>query len=317
MSGALCAAVLVAGALSAGAAPSTQARLAAFHAEAVAQRARLGLEKDAARLEALYPAPEVHLPPGAEPAAACPGQTVEVKLEGRFLPGSLVVLQGEDAEVLEEALSPASWTARVRVLPTAPPRDVLVRVLSPVSETERAARLLDVGCQHRWVLALPGGETLTVRTTWPRGANTSVQATGEWTRGALTEPAALAVHASGAYTFERLPSPQETRARAALAASAPWRALQARAEEAQARVNACSRGPAGGQQACLKANGDALARVERERRALQDQALSGLQPRLGCETLKVSVAAGRLAGEAERCAAGPGRHPVTGTVGPP
>ncbi len=294
---------------------AAQARVDAFQKEAAARRAALGLERGDPRLLAEYPPPALALAQGAEPQTACPGQEVAVKVVGRIAKGSLVVVLSDDVEVTGEKLTDANWEAKVKVKASALPGDVLLRVTTPVSAAWRATRVLDVGCRHRWVLDLAGGERLTVVTAWPKGANTAVQADGTWSKGGQAlGTARLTVRAGETFTFERVESAEETAAAARLRASTDFKAVEARAAEAQARVNRCSSGPPAEQQPCLKTGGEALARVAAERDALRQKALAAVAPRFGCDVVKVKRDADALAGRAEGCRGERAAAAVTGTV---
>lgn len=289
-----------------------QSRPEAFHQRALAERAALKLDAADPRLAAAYPAPV--LTAGDAPLA-CPGQRLAVKVAGRLVAGSLVTVLSEDVVVVNERQTAGGWEATVEVRPNAPPGDVLVRVTSPVSEAWRATRLLDIGCQHRWTMDLATGDRLAVTTRWPVGANTGLTADGVWTRGdRALGTARLGVRSGEAFVFERVPSAEELAAEEKLAASPELKAIEARAAEAQARVNGCATGPAAQQAGCLKQNADALARASAERAAVVDRLTGAARPHFGCARIRVTRAGDGLAGTAERCAGANGPIAVRGTV---
>jgi hypothetical protein len=306
------------GAPASGPGASEQARLEAFRKEAAAQRRKLGLEGDQSKLYAQYPAPEVALA-AAEVPTACPGQRLTVSLTGRFLPGALFVAQSDAVSLSDERQTATTWQATVTVRPDAAPGDVLLRVVTPVSEAFKLTRLLDVGCRHTWALELSTGERLLVKTTWPEGASTAARADAEWSRGTKRLGVLpLTVRGGGGiFTFERVVSPQERAKRAAaqagLQADRDYAALRTKLDAEQRLVDSCRTGPTAALGACLKSHGDELARLEAAMAAKEQRALGGLGPAFGCELVRVQEHAGALSGEAERCV-GAARATATGTV---
>ncbi len=311
------AALAVAGTVRAAAA-GYQARLDAFRKEAAAQRKKLGLEKDQAKLYAAYPTPEVTF---AEDAAGtvCPGKRATVKLPGKFVPGTLFVLKSDDVAVVKEQLTSTEWTAEVEVKPVVAPGEVDVEVVTPVSTAYSSTRLLIIGCTHEWTLNLSSGETLTVRTTWPKDGSTDVTTDGAWTKAgkALGKVQVRVRGASRYFTFERVADAAEQAAQAnafgAALKSPEMKALDARFAKVQEKLTACGKQPPAQMGACMKGPGDEMTAISKEKEALFRKAQSAGAPTFGCDALHVDVSGGQLRGDAEKCPGGKERLTVTGS----
>jgi hypothetical protein len=319
---AVCGLLAAAGAVRA-ASSGYRARLDALRKDAVAQRARLGLDKDRVKLYAGYPTPEVAFGSGSGagraaglPVHACACKTVPVKVTGKFVAGTQFVFESDDVEVLKEAATPTQYEAQVKLRCDLTPRAIVLEIISPVSGASRTVPAIELVCAHSWILTA-GGETLTLRTDWPAGAS-SATAQGSWKKGDATlDTSTFQVNGSvDHFSFERSPTQDEMmdqmKAMQTSMTSPAMKALDGRMAKATAQLTACGKGAPAQMAACMKAPSDELTKIGAEREALMKKAEKAVKA--GCEHLEVDVQPGGvLKGKGERCAGG-GSREVSGTV---
>jgi hypothetical protein len=153
----LAVAVLASAALARAASDARQQRVREFLKEARAQRARAGLTAPA--LARQYPTPEIQLE-RALPLAAGKGATVEV--QGRFLAGSMFVVESDDVAVTSEQLTARGWRAQLAVRPGAPPQPVGLTVYAPVSGSSMHVPAFIVTARYGCRAELAGGLALSL-----------------------------------------------------------------------------------------------------------------------------------------------------------
>lgn len=313
----------VAGIVRAGTANYEQ-RIDAFRKEAAAQRKKLKLERDYEKLITDYPTPEVGFAAGAEPVVICPGRTATVKLTGKFMKGTLFTVESDLVTVVKEQATPTSWEATLKVNGDAAPHDVMINVMSPVSEASRVTRVLDIGCDHTWTMDLETGQRLVVKTSWPKGPHGTLEVPGDWSQGAAKlGTVKLNAHASGNYTFDRVVPQEELTAQmkgfSDMMKSPEWKALDARLTAAQKKIEPCQKVPPAQMSACMKPATDEFNAVAKERDALTKKA-KGSGPKFGCDRVWVRpLPGGKLEGEGEKCTGKDenARVKVTGTITSP
>jgi hypothetical protein len=117
-------------------------RLEALQAEAEAQRKKLGLDADRAKLYAQYPTPEVTFESDLTPVGC--GQSAQVTIEGRFSKRTAFVIRRDDVQALSDKLSATGWQARLRAAPDALPGPIEVAAIAPVSGASSQRRIAEV-----------------------------------------------------------------------------------------------------------------------------------------------------------------------------
>jgi hypothetical protein len=296
-----------------------------FYAKQSAERKQLGL--DAKAIKAKYPTPEVTFSgvgSGGGAAASqcvqlCPGKSGKFVLKGKLPQGSLVVVQSNDVEVVEEKQTSAGWEATVKAKADAAPQLLKVAAISAVSVIQVNVPGLEIGCEHTYTFEVAGGETMVMKVTFPCGKH-EMTATGEWRRGTKV---------LGTYTYQvsrsgnelildRQVPPEEAMAEGqgmmALMQSKEWQALDAQFNAVMAKVQACTKGPQAQMASCMNAQQPEIDKINKERQAMMDanEPMSSLK--FGCGTLDVYASAGTLKGTASQCAGHKRdeRVPVTG-----
>jgi hypothetical protein len=290
-------------------ADDTDKRMDEFRKAALAERKKLGLDKDAAKLKAAYPTPEVQFKgPGAQSCAVvCPGKTATVLLEGKLPLKSGVFVHSLDIEVVKEEVSAKGWEATLKAKPLAPPSRVSVDVLAPVSLAGQYVQGLTIGCGYTWVMDVEAGPTLTVKTDWS-GCAENPSATGEWSlKGkALGTVKLRVVRGEGSdVSFEREQSPEEQTAQLnamqAMMTSPEYKALDARQAALSKELEACGKLPPAKMGECFKKPGQAIEAMSKERAALLEKGQRSAAPAFGCDEVRVTAKDGALDGDAKGC----------------
>lgn len=292
-----------------------QLRLDGLNAKARDERKKKGLERDAAKLFAAYPTPELKL----TALDACPGATLTVKATGKFPEGTAFVFQSDQVEVLSEKAAPTSYEAEVRVKPNTLPQGVSLVSVSPVSNAQRSVVAINVGCKQVWTVKLDTGETLTVRTAWPKGAAATAKGPGEWLAGSKATKSDFEVTGSaGDFVLRRSVPADELNARVRKLQDAmkspEQKKLMDRQNIAITKLQECAKlvNDMTRMQACMQPVNAEMTAISEAQQALQKGAAS--KPAVGCETLRVEVdAAGALTGTGDECF-DLQSHALTGTV---
>jgi hypothetical protein len=100
----------------------------AFRKEASAQLQKLGITREAAKAKQFTP--EIHMI-----SAAClqPGGVGEVVIRGKFVPGSRVIFENDNIDVVKESLTAAEYRATLKAAPGIGPQSANVMVVSPLT----------------------------------------------------------------------------------------------------------------------------------------------------------------------------------------
>ncbi|MBZ5627360.1 MAG: hypothetical protein LAO06_00675 [Acidobacteriia bacterium] len=123
-----------------------------------AERKRLGLTPDKAR--AKYPTTEVSW---TRPETT-PGASVEFVSKGKFVPGTKVLVQSDNVEVVKEVVAADAYRATFHVLPSAGPGLVFVVAYNPVSCLANIVGDIDIGGRFVWDLTANNGLLLKLKT---------------------------------------------------------------------------------------------------------------------------------------------------------
>jgi len=304
-----------------------QKRQSDFYAKQSAERKQLGL--DANTVKAKYPTPEVTFSgtgsgtgaagAGGQCLQLCPGKTGKLALKGKLPQGSLVQVESNDVEVVEEQQTASGWEATVKAKADAPPERLRVAAISAVSGIQVQLPGLEIGCEHTFTFEVAGGDTMVMKVTFPCGKDETT-ATGEWSHGGK---------ALGKYTYQvrrgehslsltRQVPPEESTAQGqgmmAVMQSKEWKALDVRFNAQMAKVTACTKGPQAQMASCMNALQPETDKINKERQALMDAAEQKNALKFGCGALDVQANAGTLKGTANQCAGHKQdeRLPVTG-----
>ncbi len=301
-----------------------QKRQSEFYAKSSAERKQLGL--DAKALKTKYPTPEVTfsgIGSGGGGAAAscvalCPGKTGKFEVKGKLPPGSLVVVESNDVEVIEEKQTASGWEATVKARPDAPPELLRVSAISAVSAIQASVRGLEIGCEYTFTFEV-AGDTMILKISFPCGKEETT-ASGEWRRGGKV---------LGTYTYQvrrgnhslslnRQATQEEAMAQSqgmmAMMQSKEWKALDARFNAVMAKMTACSKGTQSQMGPCMQALQPEMDSIAKERQALTLDSEKKSSLAFGCAELDVQASGGQLKGQARQCAgrANDERVPVTG-----
>ena len=296
-----------------------------FYAKQSAERKQLGL--DAKTLKTKYPTPEVTFSgvgSGGGAAATqcvqlCPGKTGTFVLKGKLPQGSLVLVQSNDVEVLEEKQTSTGWEATVKAKPDAPPQMFQVAVISAVSAIQASVPGLEIGCEHTFTFEVAGGETMVMKVKFPCGKQETT-AEGEWSRaGKVLGKYTYEVRRSAHSLSVRRQVPQEEamaqgQGMMAVMQSKEWQALDARFNAQMAKIQACTKGPQAQMASCMNALQPEIDKISKERQAMLDANEAKSALKFGCGALNVEASAGTLKGTATECAGHKkdDRVPVTG-----
>lgn len=295
-------------------------KVIAFRKRALAERKKLGLDRDEKALAAKYPTPEVTFGEGGADARVvlCPGgEPKSVTVSGKLQAGSLVVIRSDDVEILREQMTPNGWQATVRARKEALPGSVGIDVIAPVSAAMSRTNGLFIGCDHTWTFEV-AGDTLVVKTHFER--DSEVKASGEWKRGGKplgTVPLRVSIGAN-TLVLEQEQSEEDVQkqleALDAVLKSPEMKSIDTRSEAAMKKMEACSKLPPDKMAPCFAAPRKELEELAKERDALLAKAEMKSGPAFGCRRLDVVAKGGKLEGEAQGCAGKrrQERLPVTG-----
>ncbi len=301
-----------------------QKRQSEFYAKQSADRKQLGL--DAKTLKARYPTPEVTFSgtgsgggAAAQCVALCPGKTGKFVLKGKLPQGSLVQVQSDDVELVQEQQTPTGWEATVKAKPDAPPELLEVAAISPVSTIQVRVPGLEIGCEHTFTFEVTGGDTMVMKLTFPCGKQETT-ATGEWRRagkvlGTHTYQVRRGAHS---LSLNRQVPQEESMAQSqgtmAVMQSKEWTALDKRFNAVMAKMDGCTKGPQAQMSSCMNALQPEIQSINKERQGLLDANEQKHAIAFGCGDLDVQANAGTLKGTANQCAGHKkeDRLPVTG-----
>lgn len=284
--------------------PAWKKRLDAAEQKAALERKRLGLDERA--LYGRYPTPEIQFGEGGEHAqvvSLCPGQSAVVKLAGKLVPGSTVIVESDDVEVTKERLTASGWEATLKARPGAGPQTLSAVVASPVTFASRAETIARIACRYRWQLKIDGGDALTVVTS--RDDSGPLQAT--WKRGAAP-PVAVPVTArleGNHLTVQRVASQEEIQEAVGsmqkMMESPELKSLQERQQKAIAGIEGCMAKADVARQKCMEGISAAIAKLQQEQEALMAKnAPKG--PPIGCDEVTVlAEPGGSVSGSATQC----------------
>lgn len=309
------------------AAPATggdwQKRQSEFYAKASAERKQLGLDSSAVR--AKYPTPEVTFSgagsgggASARCVALCPGKTGKFELKGKLPQGSLVVVQSNDVEVVEEKQTAGGWEATVKAKPDAPPELLGVAAISAVSGIQVRVPGLEIGCEHTFTFEV-AGDTMVMKVTFPCGKEETT-ASGEWRRGAkvLGTYQYQARRGEHSLSLSRKVTQEEAMAQGQgmvnVMQSKEWKDLDTRFNAVMGKMNGCTKGPQSQMAACMNALQPEIQSINTQRQAMMLENEKKGSLGFGCGTLEVQANAGILKGQATQCSgrANEERVPVTG-----
>lgn len=292
----------------------------AFRERALAERKKLGLDRDAKALAAKYPTPEVTFGEGGAKAVVvlCPGgEAKSITVSGKLQAGSLVGIRSEDVEIVKEAMTPKGWQASVRAKKDAIPGAVSIDVIAPVSTAMGGTNGLYIGCDHTWNFEV-AGDTLVVKTHFER--DTEVKTSGEWKRGGKTLGTVQLRVSVGTNTLSvnADATPEEgmkqVDALQEMMQSPEMKSIDTRNQAAMVKLQACSKLPPDKMAPCFAAPQKEMEQLAKERDALMAKAEMKSGPAFGCRRLDVDAKGGKLEGEAQGCAGkrSQDRLPVTG-----
>jgi len=284
--------------------PAWQAKLDAFEKTGAAERKRLGLDRPAAKasLYESYPTPEVTF---GEPAVVTPGGTATVRFAGRIAEGSLVVVRSEEAEVVSGKRTAAGWEGTVRAAPGAAPGPLPFAIVTPVSTAEAYGDGLFVGGKHTFTVEA-GGDGLVVRADLAPGGDVSAE--GEWRRGAklLGKVAYRLSVQRGSLDLHQDQTPEELQQQmggfTGMMESKAWKDLDARTNVEMKKLEACGKLPPEKMGPCFAGPQQVMEKINTERQALVAKAELEGAPAFGCRSLRLSLRAGKIEGDAEQCA---------------
>ena len=305
-----------------------QKRQSEFYKKTSAERKQLGLDSNAVR--AKYPTPEVTFGgtgsaggASARCVAICPGKTGKLELKGKLPQGSLVLVQSNDVEVLEEKQTASGWEATVKAKPDAPPELLGVSAISAVSGIQVGVSGLEIGCEHTFTFQV-AGDTMVLKPKFPCG-KTETTAQGEWSRagkalGAYTYQARRGEHS---LSLSRQAPQEEAMAQGQstmqVMQSKEWKDLDKRFNVVMGKMNACTKGPQSQIAACMKPLQPEIDAIGKERQALMTSNEKKGSLAFGCGQIDVEASAGKLKGHASQCS-GKARDesvPVTGSYTSP
>jgi len=301
-----------------------QKRQSDFYAKTSAERKQLGLDSNAVR--ARYPTPEVLFSgtgseggaAGAGCVALCPGKTGKFALKGKLPQGSLVLVQSNDVEVVEEKQTASGWEATIKAKPDAPPEMLTVGAIAAVSGIQVTVPGLEIGCEHTFTFEV-AGDTMVMKVKFPCGKHETT-ASGEWRRGGRV---------LGTYTYQvrrgehslslsrrasQAEATAQTQGMMDVMQSKQWKDLDARFNAVMAKMNACTKGPQSQMSSCMQALQPEIDSINKSRQALLQENEKKGSLAFGCGALEVQASAGQLKGTASECSGHPRdeRVPVTG-----
>jgi hypothetical protein len=124
-----------------------------------AQLQKMGIAKTAAK--AKYPTPEIHM---VSNDCLLPGGIGEVVVRGKFVPGTSIILENDNLEVLKETLAGNEYRAMVKVAAGIGPQTASVMAITPVTGiTARVPNGPAVGGRYEWTLETGNGWRIVAR----------------------------------------------------------------------------------------------------------------------------------------------------------
>jgi hypothetical protein len=302
-----------------------QRALETFRKQAAEQRKAQGLDKDRKKLYAKYPTPEVKLAPvpgGGDLAELPVGTETTLVATGRFVPGSFAHLNCVGVEVVSQKITESRLEVRVRALNTALPGACELRVLSPVSLAYEDVVALRVLGTLQFELETANGLKTRMRVASQRGAQ-QLLGSSEWFSkdGKPQGTRQVKVDESGGEGFfvhvMRTDQEQQASAQTLSAGvdSGDSKAAQNELKAIQDKMQAeCMKLPADKMGPCLqKYTGQMKAASEKLRNATSAVQQKAVAAVVGCQTMKLEVAGGKVSGRGNNCGA-PGEVNVKGTV---
>jgi hypothetical protein len=283
-------------------------RATAFQAKAAAERKRLGLDPEKAKLQ--YPTPEVRFGAGAQ--WACPGQTITILLEGKLAPGTLVGSTSDAAEIVKEELTPKGWQGTIKVKPgTKDP--ILLQLIAPVSGINSTIEL-PVGCPHEWVIDLKEGDELVLKVV-----DTESRASGEWFRGGKSvDTRAFQLSTDGKTNFSLAQQETAEDRERVKAAQAPLNSKDsaARQQKLTAEMQACTALPPQQMGPCMQKHSAELQEMIAAQQGAVQNAQAAAAPKVGCVQLTGTIEGKKLKGTGMNCASkNPyDQQPFTGVI---
>ena len=269
-----------------------------FRAEQTRKAAELGLSRQ--ELKRNYPTPELRL---TREVQAMPGETVEIRAQGRIPKGSLVGLSCPDVEVLRTEITTSGVVAKVKI-PRAPQQQAcFLEAIAPISGKGALVRALEIGANYDWRLRLGNGARLRV---WTEGAGDLAQLHTEWTDPASTRQLALPQAYPGEIRVKVQRTPEDEVALQAAWAKRPESADETALWAELARMRrTCAPACEGQMRALLNEKLPAIERAKHEHFRSHPQA---------CDELLLRISdRGTVTGKAFGCARG-GEVEVSGEV---
>jgi hypothetical protein len=154
-----------------------ESRRAQLAAEADAQQKKLGIDR--ARAYEQYPTPEVSFE-GDPKRVAC-GDLASVSLGGKFAKGTSFLVNDDEVQIVDQKPGATGWTAKLKVLPTAAPRNVTVAAILPVSGAESDVQVLRI--RGRYDLDLKFEDGWTAHFTTAQADETQLGGELAWVKG--------------------------------------------------------------------------------------------------------------------------------------
>jgi hypothetical protein len=300
-----------------------QRALESFRKQALEQRKAQGLSKDRKALYARYPTPQVKLAPGpgGDVLELPVGAEATLVATGRYVPGSFASLGCPGVEVLSQKVTESRLELRVRALSHALPGVCELRVLSPVSLAHENVPAVRVMGSLLLELETANGLKARVRMASQRGTHT-LTGGSDWTsregKALGTQPVRAEPSEEG-FLVQLVRPAQEPQA----SAQAPSPATQgADPQEAQKELKAiqekrqqeCMKLPQAEKGPCLhKYIPQMKAAAEKVRGANTSAQQKAAGGPVGCNSMKLKVADGKVSGRGTGCGA-PGEVAVKGTV---
>jgi len=305
---------LAAGLVLAGAAvalgASYQERLEQIRATAEAERKKLGLQDDRARLYAQYPTPEVAF--GGDPLETACGQAKDVRIAGKFAKGTAFVIAHDDVRALGEKLDAEGWKARLAPHKDAAPGPVRVHAIVPVSGAERSTEVMVVRGRYQIDARFDDG--------WAASMVTDGNSGGEftWSKGSEKRAGIASVHSNGSRVSVDVAPPAERQKLEMEEMQKLMAAVEASGMTAlQEKIQGCGKLPQDRLIACLQA----LQGETEKLRAQADEADKRMKAQIlerqpkaawNCTGWRLHAREGKLTGTAS--CAGEVEQKVTGTL---
>jgi hypothetical protein len=132
----------------------------AIISEAAEERNRLGI-KDPEVLYAKGPTPEIGL---VSRACLTPGNTGELVVKGKFVPGTRFLIQSDQIEVIKESVTNTEYRATLKAAAGMGPEEAAVEAFSPISAAyARSNKAVVVTGKYDWDLKTDNGWRITAK----------------------------------------------------------------------------------------------------------------------------------------------------------